>query len=184
MSLKTFVKVGNITNLTDARYCAGMGVNQLGFNVEDPNFTVEKFKEITGWLEGIEYVAEFDKLAADKVITAVEQLGVNWVEIQNPALIGPLKDAGYNVILNVLNISGFDAGQLIEELKDHVNMFIAPKGFKGDKVLQHLITYDGGGFPEDENIRGYSLSGENEVKPGLKDFDVLMDVLEALEETD
>ena len=76
MSLKTFVKVGNITNLTDARYCAGMGVNQLGFNVEDPNFTVEKFKEITGWLEGIEYVAEFDKLAADKVITAVEQLGV------------------------------------------------------------------------------------------------------------
>ena len=25
MALKTFVKVGNISNLSDARYCAGMG---------------------------------------------------------------------------------------------------------------------------------------------------------------
>ena len=29
MPLKTFVKVGNITNLSDARYCAGMGVDML-----------------------------------------------------------------------------------------------------------------------------------------------------------
>ena len=33
MSLQTFVKVGEITNLSDARYCAGMGVDLLGFNV-------------------------------------------------------------------------------------------------------------------------------------------------------
>ncbi len=31
MALKTIVKVGNITNLSDARYCAVMGVDMLGF---------------------------------------------------------------------------------------------------------------------------------------------------------
>jgi phosphoribosylanthranilate isomerase len=34
MALKCFVKVGNVTNLSDARYCAGMGVDLLGFPVD------------------------------------------------------------------------------------------------------------------------------------------------------
>ena len=53
MALKTFVKVSGINNLSDARYCSGMEVNQLGFSIEpsSPNYTdPEKFKEIKGWL--------------------------------------------------------------------------------------------------------------------------------------
>ena len=48
MALKTFVKISGVNNLSDARYCAGMGVNQLGFNIEDkhPNYTdPQSFKE-------------------------------------------------------------------------------------------------------------------------------------------
>lgn len=40
MALKTFVKISGVNNLSDARYCAGMGVNQLGFNIEDKHLII------------------------------------------------------------------------------------------------------------------------------------------------
>src|SRR5688572_15531110 len=61
MPLKTLVKVGNITNLSDARYCAGMGVDMLGFRVIEgqENFVAPKlFQEIRGWVAGPKVVAE------------------------------------------------------------------------------------------------------------------------------
>ena len=42
--LKTQVKVSSITNLSDARYCAGMGVDLLGFPIQE--ISLEKFTEI------------------------------------------------------------------------------------------------------------------------------------------
>ena len=54
MSLKTLVKVGGVTNLSDARYCAGMGVAILGFCPEPsrPDYVdLDKFKEITNWIK-------------------------------------------------------------------------------------------------------------------------------------
>ena len=42
--LKTLVKVSGIENLSDARYCAGMGVEFLGFPLAQIPF--EKFQEI------------------------------------------------------------------------------------------------------------------------------------------
>ena len=35
MSLKYFVHVSSISNLSDARYCSGMMVNSLGFNLDE-----------------------------------------------------------------------------------------------------------------------------------------------------
>ena len=61
MALKTLVKVGNISNLSDARYCAGMGVDMLGFRVisgQEHYVSPELFKEIRGWFSGPSVVAE------------------------------------------------------------------------------------------------------------------------------
>ena len=55
MPLKTFVKVGSITNLSDARYCAGMMVDMLGFrSVEGQEGYIKpaQFQEIRGWISG------------------------------------------------------------------------------------------------------------------------------------
>jgi hypothetical protein len=60
MSLKTKVKAGNITNLSDARYCAGMGVDWLSFPAEKVNPV--KFKEITDWVTGPQFVLEVKSL--------------------------------------------------------------------------------------------------------------------------
>jgi phosphoribosylanthranilate isomerase len=51
MALKTKVKAGNITNLSDARYCAGMGVDWLGFPADVVN--PDTFKEITNWVTSL-----------------------------------------------------------------------------------------------------------------------------------
>ena len=54
--LKTFVIVGEISNLSDARYCAGMGVDVLGFNinpVEETCVAPETLNEISGWVAGV-----------------------------------------------------------------------------------------------------------------------------------
>ena len=61
MSLKTIVKISNVTNLSDARYCAGMGVDMLGFSMDadSPNYIdPKKFGEIRGWVAGVQIVGE------------------------------------------------------------------------------------------------------------------------------
>ena len=44
MALSTIVKVGSIRNLSDARYCAGMMVDVLGFSINpnDKNYIKEE----------------------------------------------------------------------------------------------------------------------------------------------
>ncbi len=34
MSLNTFVYIRDVDNLSDARYCAGMGVDMIGFRLD------------------------------------------------------------------------------------------------------------------------------------------------------
>ena len=55
MALKTLVKVGKISNLSDAWYCAGMSVDMLGFTViasQENYVSPELFREMRGWFYG------------------------------------------------------------------------------------------------------------------------------------
>lgn len=59
--LKTKIKISQVTNLTDARYFAAMGVDYLGFTIhpDHPQFvTPPQLKEIVDWVEGPETVLE------------------------------------------------------------------------------------------------------------------------------
>src|SRR5688500_2450084 len=61
MPLKTIVKVSHISNLSDARYCAGMGVDMLGFRVIpgiDHYLAPELYQDIRGWISGPKIIAE------------------------------------------------------------------------------------------------------------------------------
>jgi phosphoribosylanthranilate isomerase len=76
MALKTLVKVGRISNLSDARYCAGMSVNMLGFEVIEgaSHFvTPELFKEIRGWFSGPLIVAEAYGIKSNEDLPAIIQ---------------------------------------------------------------------------------------------------------------
>ena len=60
--LKPKVYAAEVTNLTDARYFAAMGVDYLGFccNEDHPSYIrTERIKEIMEWVEGPQAVLEF-----------------------------------------------------------------------------------------------------------------------------
>lgn len=182
--LRTKVKVSKVTNLSEARYCAGMGVDFLSFPVSsvDP----KTYQEITGWvagpLFGIEidsdpygqYTADFvevpfesiDKIPEGK--KAFVHLPVNeWFEkksklIQNKEKITAIE----------LNIHSIDnAKKIVEEASNEFDVFLKHHhSFDIDAILKLPIT-------------GISLEGSSEVKAGLKEYP-LSEVLEKLEVED
>ncbi len=59
MALITSVIVNGVNNLSDARYCAGMGVDMIGFNLDEsqPGFMpAADLQDIAGWVAGVKLV--------------------------------------------------------------------------------------------------------------------------------
>src|SRR6187402_255425 len=85
MSLKTKVKVGNITNLSDARYCAGMGASWLGFPMKEVDGSLlspEKFMDITGWVSGPEFVLEAEEINLQQLYTVIQRYPAQYIQIE------------------------------------------------------------------------------------------------------
>ena len=105
MSLKTVVKINRITNLTDARYCSGMHVAILGFCLESssPNhISGNQFQEITGWIAGIDYAAEFSQSTAAEISALLPSYpGISWIESEHLDTLLQLKGLGMGLIYKV-----------------------------------------------------------------------------------
>lgn len=68
------VKINKVSNLTDARYFAAMGVDYLGFccNTGTEMYcSPSKIKDIIGWVEGPSFVLEFDGWQAEEDIKSL-----------------------------------------------------------------------------------------------------------------
>ena len=94
MALKTFVKISAINNLSDARYCAGMGVDMLGFALEPINpdsISPEKYTEIIGWLSGVKFVGEFEQSNLKQINEILENYPINALQIANEAVIAEIQ---------------------------------------------------------------------------------------------
>lgn len=83
LSLLLPVLVRGINNLSDARYCAGMGADGLIFTL-DPELpgavTPELVKELAGWVSGVELIGEFTSATPYSVINEmVPRCGLNRV---------------------------------------------------------------------------------------------------------
>lgn len=192
MSLVTKVKAANITNLSDARYCAGMGVDWIGFPLEQVNPTV--FSEITGWLSGPQWVVELGSqpwgdLAAyatpvwqcfladlDKVIELPGRIMVQ-LEIQDwPLATAKLLASTDRIEAIIINkFSGIidSDKKSVELISQHFPVLIDMNEVGYD--LAEILTW---------NIVGIQLHGSSEERPGLKDYTELADVLEQLEAKD
>lgn len=191
MALRTFVKVSGINNLSDARYCAGMEVNQLGFEIEEKSdnyIDPQTFKEIKGWLSGVEFVGEINT-PNTPILTLIEQYELDAVQVQD---LNQLKEAfatGLKVIFKANNLDDAkkafttDFGQLLYVLLENatpddglLNLAkLHPVVLAADfdtPTLMNLIKSD---------IMGVAIKGGDEIRPGYKDFDEMAEILEALE---
>ncbi len=199
MALKTLVKLGEVNNLSDARYGAGMGVDYIGFNLDeghDKFVDVNTYTAITGWLEGVQYIGEFENSSAADIfekhktyqfhavqISKVEQLAqlsplsvpkVLKLEISSleEVVIDTIKGANY-LILESSTIEELNS-EVIEKLKEISTQIPTFLGFgvTADNVNEVI---------EQIPIKGITLKGGEEIRPGYKDYDELADILEVLD---
>jgi phosphoribosylanthranilate isomerase len=201
------VKISNVTNLSDARYCAGMGVEMLGFSIDQdsPNYiSPKKFEEICSWLAGVQLVAETSQTDPELLLKALADYPVHYVQVESPGLLTYLQsELSLPLILRV-SVDTYDTSDIYSILSrygDSVAYFLlesdvnTPVTEEWVHVLSELAKENpiliGFGLDDEITVNkltetfpeiGIALRGSEEIRPGYKDFGSMMDILEALEE--
>ena len=78
------VKICGLKTLADARFCAGVGADYLGFIQHSPSpryIPPDQVKEIKEWIYGPETVGVFVNLDAETVNVSSETAGFDWVQL-------------------------------------------------------------------------------------------------------
>ena len=195
MSLKTKVKAGNITNLSDARYCAGMGVDFLGFPV-GASFTddLKRLSDIRSWVSGPAIVLECETPQPDQaLLELLPSLNVDFVQVDVSVLDNFL--ATEVTLFVAIRLGDWDANKnVLKKHQPRIKYLVVDH--EGDVSIHgDLLERIGSMFnillvvgPDSDlsatlalPITGVAISGTPEEKPGLKEYSVA-DVLEQLEE--
>lgn len=189
---RVFVK--NISNLSDARYCAGMGVEFISFNIDkEEGFFVEplKIKEISGWLAGIKIILETNNFDLEIINTIKEKVEISGFLTKNQSIIENLSAINSNVFFElndeaiplsipksvsnlIIETNGSNLTFLKEIEKNAENIHI----FIGYQLNTESIGIIKNQFPD----FGFALMGSEEIRPGFKNYDSMVNTLELLDE--
>lgn len=188
MALKAKVKVGNITNLSDARYCAGMGVDMLGFAViAGSAFHLEHtlYQEIRGWISGPSYVAQLEGLKdAHSLAEIVEQYQPDYLEVDLQTLEIIKQVASLPLIVKI-GAHGFSTEEKLISVRKRIAFVEVERIEDIVAGFPHIITTANPDLVDTylrhADLSGISLSGSDEVRPGFKDYEALSEILEKLE---
>jgi len=195
------IKLGNITNLSDARFAAAAGIEYMGFCFDTNNVNYippVKAKQIIDWTSGSFVVAEFGNQSIHEIMAITEMLNIDIVEINNHLL--PTDLAGIDKpIIKKLDISLLNKETLTAEITSystnvdafhlfacHENNSIPAEQLKEicaiNKIIWGINTSSKTIKSIIETYQPYALniSGGDEEKTGVKDFDELNDILEVL----
>ena len=200
MSLKYFVHVSSINNLSDARYCSGMMVNSLGFDLDIESKTklpVENINEICKWVNGVDFVGEFNNSQSNYINEVINELDFNYISVNvsnniksldfdhqkiiivlpEPNLISPrtnnyLRDNFPESRTLIIDNLTKDSISKLELLTDNYEIIINPlETINNTKNLLNKLDL------------GLLLKGSQEIKPGYKDYDSISDYLDAIDES-
>ncbi|MCI1187525.1 hypothetical protein MON38_08840 [Hymenobacter sp. DH14] len=189
--------IRGINNLSDARYCAGMGADKLTFILDPalPGYLDAKaMKELAGWIAGVELIGEFDQLSAPEINALAADCALDAVllrshrtpdelaEIAPPVYLeipaaeladapGSLPAGPVGFVVELSSGPTADTSASLAALAARVPLWLGP-GLHPEQA--HALAT---GLP----LAGLSFPSGDEVKPGLRDFDQLEAVFEALE---
>lgn len=186
--LSKSIYVSSITNLSDARYCAGMGVEFLGIclDVEKKDYiSLETFKEIKNWLVGVKWVGETSSIDLDLVKELVATYELDALKTESLSFSEELRFYSIptftevkncfeleNIENNLFIISDLTLNNL-EKIKAELLQRLY---LKGDYSIDELTQLN-----ELADLKGILLSGGDEIRPGFKDMDKLIDEIEVFE---
>lgn len=205
----TLVKVSAITHLSDARYCAGMGVELLGFCIDESSenyVSPKKFAELRSWISGSKFVAETQQNDPITIKTALANYEVDFLQIDSPELL-TLLDAELSIplLLRVdCDAHSYDSLHEIIASADGLADYVLLESATDQSLSEEWLTcierlsvdypiLVGFGLRSPEialdlldqlPIEGIALHGSAEIRPGYKDYGTLMDILEALDEAE
>ncbi len=201
MSLKTFVKVSNISSLSDARYCAGMGVDILGFNIDprcDTKIKPKDYTEIAEWVAGVQFAGEFNESNLEDIKNAMKDYHTDFIEVTNIELIEPIGSLSKPIIYKTTINSDEELIDLKSSLSylDDLVQIVVIKSLKSELfplINQEIQCYNGKlrllkGYhtsATDEDLQkfpGLELEATKEERPGFQEYGEIMDMLEAIEE--
>lgn len=204
MALQTIVKISNVTNLSDARYCAGMGVDLLGFSMDSssPDYVDPvRFNEIRGWVTGVHIVGETSSTDPDQIEQLLADYQPDVLQVEEAALLPYLSTMSKPLMLRVdltgMSLEQLDAvagtalpgiDYLLLESQSTIHLDDELKAALTQVANRHPVLL-GISFDTDTiqsllaalPITGIALAGGNEERPGSRDFGALMDILEVLE---
>jgi phosphoribosylanthranilate isomerase len=182
MPLKTLVKISGVTNLSDARYCAGMGVDMLGFSVIEGHknyIPPQQFQQIRGWVTGPLVVAELagirsqsdlgkilDNYRPDMLELGVDELAL----IPSPPLPYILKVKTGETIVHLVSQPAYLLSPAQKDLPNRSPLLLE---VHSQQDVREALS--------NPSVNGIALNGSPELKPGLKDYSDLAEILEHLE---
>lgn len=198
MKLKTLVKVGNVSNLSDARYCAGMGVDMIGFclDEDDPAYLpTDQINAITGWISGVKIVGETKEFDIAKINHLIEELNLDYIQLNGSFNFDKYTQINKPIIQKVLVLDSYILHLYLNKV-DYLLFESIDPNFDIKKVREQLKAFStiypiivGSGITsenvnyilEECSIEGIGLKGSTEERPGTKDFDDLAEVLEVIQ---
>ena len=190
MQQRPLVYVSRITNLSDARYCAGMGVDLLGFVIDpsDPDYvSPETYQQLIGWVAGPERVVEVGLATFDESVLR-EHYAPQYIHITANRLKDWPQSSAKLIVetpyawlseLGTQRSGRQDIAFILVPDLDHPvpsNVVTSIPLLTGIRPIQGPARM----LLEHTGAAGIALQGSRETAPGLKDYDHLSQVLEEL----
>ncbi|WP_345114636.1 hypothetical protein [Hymenobacter algoricola] len=207
MSLITPVLVRGINNLSDARYCAGMGAEYLTFRLDPAlpgHLQPAAVQELSGWVAGVQLVGEFDTLPVEQINELAQACRLDYVLLhrRRPAEeLARLVVPALKLVKWIPDMLEQDVEKRFRDQHAHVAGFVLATPppeplttMQRAQLTSQARTYKiwlGTGFAPPHSMRqlvdeltpaGLVLEGGEEIKTGLRDFTELEAIFEQLEE--
>lgn len=179
--LKTSVFVGKVTNLSDARYCAAVGADFIGFDCNPSSsryVSVELINAIIGWTAGVKTVLEFGNQPESAIIDLVNTVKPDAILIPTECYTPAIKNLNCTVMISSNSAIELTCDYLVCDASAFPNVkgTSVPVFVSGDitenNIAQLLETY---------KPFGIYLQGGDEIKPGIKSYDELAVIFDLLE---
>jgi phosphoribosylanthranilate isomerase len=157
--LKTKIKAGGITNLTDARYFAAREVEWLGFDLSPGS---ENYIEpgqmlaIREWVDGVKIVGTFNLETTEYIQSAVSELGLDAVQLSMVAADNTIRELAADLPLIKEIVPEYYHSD--EDLKELFSA--APEG-----PAYFLLNLEKNGFTWQDLLAGspFSLAGIQDI---------------------
>lgn len=189
---KKKILVRNISNLSEARYCAGMLVDFISFELDqnEVNFIdLKKFSEIKGWINGIELLGNSVSLTLNEIKELIKERDLDgFIFDYSQINLIELLDCKIKILQIPIN-QLFTIDENIKSKIDYLIIYGEKKDIDKDLLKEIQLTipvFLGFNFEnvtlDCENLSGFAFNGTIELKPGYSSYNDLMDALEFLDQ--